>query len=546
MKTKIAQWTIGSVSLIVLALAFASCNAIADTSGLIQTPDTVWIQLTSAKAVLEGGTLTAKLTLDFSKEIDGLTDDLNADALAKTFTFEYKGSTESGIAATGVKKTVAGIYTLSVKNVPDDDEGIVLVTINKSGIAPATRLWALNGEVVSDADSDTRRTLNDGAGAGVAAAETTADVTFTNASGIPLSAADFAVSTGGAISAASVSSDTATVTVIFASNTTAADKTYTVSIAADSTVIKGSATVDITQGAFSGTGGEGTSVSIGGIPAFNMRYVPPTPAGGFQRDGTAANMTIITRGYWMGETELTQELFEAVMGANPSCFSDSPADGETQAKRPVEQVNWYDAIAFCNKLSLLEGRTPVYSVSGIADWAELTYSSIPGSDDATWNAAAINDNADGYRLPTEMEWMWACIGATAGGADVTTTGYLKGYAGSTEGSSQTNLSDYAWYAGNAGDKTHEAGKKAANELGIYDMSGNVFEWCRDWYDFYAWYDFSLSGTQTDYTGAVSGVARVARGGSWLPPSVDALRSAYPVSDSPSSRYSNVSFRLVRP
>jgi formylglycine-generating enzyme required for sulfatase activity len=284
--------------------------------------------------------------------------------------------------------------------------------------------------------------------------------------------------------------------------------------------------------------GEETTVTIGGLPAFNMRYVPPTPAGGFQRDATASNVTIITRGYLMGETEVTQELFQAVMGTNPGYFSGSPADGETQVKRPVEMVSSYDAIAFCNKLSLRDGRTPVYSVSGISDWAAFAYSAIPTTNNAAWNAAAITARADGYRLPTEMEWMWASIGATLGGADVTTTGYLKGYAGSTEGSSQTNVGDYAWHPVNSDNMTHEGGKKTANELGLFDMSGNVFEWCWDWYDSYP------SGTQTDYTGAVSGTIRVIRGGSWNADG-DYLRSAKRNQTAPSNRYNNLGFRFVR-
>jgi formylglycine-generating enzyme required for sulfatase activity len=290
-----------------------------------------------------------------------------------------------------------------------------------------------------------------------------------------------------------------------------------------------------------GPAGDETTVIIGGIPGFDMRYVPPTPAGGFQRDGTAANITIISQGYWMGETEVTQELFQAVMGTNPSYFSGSPADGETQGRRPTEQVNWYAAIAFCNKLSLLDGKTPVYKVSGVSDWAALAYSAIPASGNPAWDAVTREVAANGYRLPTEMQWLWAAIGATAGGANVTTTGWNKGYAGSTEGAGLVNVNNYAWYGANSGAKTHEAGKKTANELGLYDMSGNVLEWCWDW----DWQTAYPDGTLTDPVGAFAGADRVARGESWSANSAF-LRPDYRHHYIPSEQGYIVGFRLVCP
>jgi formylglycine-generating enzyme required for sulfatase activity len=279
-------------------------------------------------------------------------------------------------------------------------------------------------------------------------------------------------------------------------------------------------------------------VSVTGVPVFNLRLVPATPAGGFQRDSTATNKAAITNGYWMAETEVTQELFQAVMGANPSSFTGSPASVETQAKRPVEYVNWYAAIAFCNKLSLKDGKTPVYSVSGISDWAALAYSSIPTSSNTTWNAATRNTGANGYRLPTEMEWMWAAMGATAGGATVTTTGYDKAFAGSD---GANGIGDCAWYKVNADNKTHEVGKKIDNELGLYDMTGNVWEWCWDWYA-----SSYPAGAESDYTGAISGSSRVGRGGSYLNPSGSARCTvAYRAVSSLYGRQSYLGLRVVR-
>jgi formylglycine-generating enzyme required for sulfatase activity len=238
-----------------------------------------------------------------------------------------------------------------------------------------------------------------------------------------------------------------------------------------------------------------------------FRFVP---AGSFQRDIVAQNnVSVITTGYWMGETEVTQELFEAVMGpgVKPSYFTSNPEDvgADGWKKLPVEQVSWYDAIAFCNKLSLAEGKEPVYSVSGV-NWNILTYSAIPTTSDSTWDAATMDTAKNGYRLPTEMEWMWAAMGAdTVNPGQPNISGYSKPFAGSTGSNS---IGDYAWYDGNSGNKTHEVGNKDANELGLYDMSGNVGEWCWDRSGSYP------SGERTNYTGATSGTDRVVRGGGW--------------------------------
>jgi formylglycine-generating enzyme required for sulfatase activity len=193
------------------------------------------------------------------------------------------------------------------------------------------------------------------------------------------------------------------------------------------------------------------------------------------------------------------------MGTNPSYFL-SGADGdEVQNRRPVERVNWYAAIAFCNNLSLAEGKDPVYSVSGV-NWNTLTYSEIPTTHISTWDAATMDPAKNGYRLPTEMEWIWAAMGADRT-SQPNTAGYGKAFAGSTGSNS---IGDYAWYGGggNSNSKTHEVGKKAANELGLKDMSGTGWEWCWDWSDSYP------SGEQTDYAGSDSGTSRVNRVGSW--------------------------------
>jgi uncharacterized repeat protein (TIGR02543 family) len=238
-----------------------------------------------------------------------------------------------------------------------------------------------------------------------------------------------------------------------------------------------------------------------------FRYVPPTAGigtGGFKY--YFQKYAVITYGYWMAETEVTQELFEQVMGINPSKFKPPtylPAGTEVQTRRPAESMNLYQAIAFCNKLSILAGRQPVYTVSGVSDWAALPYSSIPTTNNANWNQAALpsgfspaSPSANGYRLPGELEWLWAAMGATEGSRPsypVAEHGYNKRYAGSTEAPGKAdNAINYVWYWKNA-NETHEVAKKLPNELGIRDMTGNVDE--------YVWSSINVEpsqATETDF------------------------------------------------
>lgn len=153
--------------------------------------------------------------------------------------------------------------------------------------------------------------------------------------------------------------------------------------------------------------------------------------------------------FYICKYEVTQELWQCVMGSNPSCFKG--------ARRPVECVGWDDCQSFISKLNSLTGKR--------------------------------------YRLPTEAEWEYAARGGNR------SNGYI--YSGSN------NIDNVAWYIANSGWETHNVGTKQPNELGIYDMSGNVWEWCQDWYDYYSSY------AQTNPTGPSSGSDRVNRGGSWF-------------------------------
>ncbi|MBU1509287.1 formylglycine-generating enzyme family protein, partial [Myxococcota bacterium] len=289
--------------------------------------------------------------------------------------------------------------------------------------------------------------------------------------------------------------------------------------------------------------GSGTLACNDGCTGFvttgcSMNYLSPNigtmiyvPAGTFQRDATSTNLSVVSA-FRLSEHEITRAQWTAVTGwADPSNVTYSSGTSD-----PVQMVNWYDAIAFCNKLSILEGLTPVYAVSGV-DFAALTYAQIPASSNTPWNEATANWAADGYRLPTEMEWMWAAMGADTAAPGLTnTTGYAKAFAGSTG----TNvIDDYAWYTTNSGGKSHPVGTRLENELGFHDLSGNIYEWAWDWYAAYA------TGTQTDYRGPGAGAGRVARGGNWY-----GAASNCSVADryygNPYSRNYYIGFRVVRP
>jgi formylglycine-generating enzyme required for sulfatase activity len=216
----------------------------------------------------------------------------------------------------------------------------------------------------------------------------------------------------------------------------------------------------------------------------------------------------ITRPFYLGVTEVTQEQYEAVIGRNPSWFSasgggkDSVA-GQDTGEHPVENVSWNDAIEFCNKLSAREGLKRYYSSGGV-----------------------VLPDGDGYRLPTEAEWEYACR-----------AGSESRYS---YGDDPAKLGEHAWFDANADGKTHPVRQKSVNLWGLYDMHGNVWEWCWDGYQG----DYYNASPAADHPGQSRAADRVHRGGGWfsLP---RFCRSAHRIRSSPGYRFDYLGLRVAR-
>ena len=238
---------------------------------------------------------------------------------------------------------------------------------------------------------------------------------------------------------------------------------------------------DSTGGTTSGGGTE--SDSTGGTTSGSIEPIPDVFVSG-------RNLEIAS--FYISDHEVTRGEYKAVMGIDPSKGGAYDKDGkeltgdDNVKNNPVNCVSWYDALVYCNTLSIKKGLAPCYAIGGKTD--PKVWGDVPTKNNDTWNAATCDSKANGYRLPTDAEWEWAA----RGGKESTYT-----YAGSND------IDDVAWYNTNG---TRDVKTKKANGYGLYDMSGNVWEWCWDWYD--------AISSKTPGSGPASGSNRCQRGGSW--------------------------------
>jgi formylglycine-generating enzyme required for sulfatase activity len=260
---------------------------------------------------------------------------------------------------------------------------------------------------------------------------------------------------------------------------------------------------------------DGSSTEIKMVRIDGGTFTMGSPADDPGRNDDELQHQVTVSSFCMGKYEVTYKEYKEVMGK-------MLRDDEEYNPLP-KQLSWYWAVEYCNRLSRQEGLSPAYTIDKARN--DPNYLADKWSAIHRWTVT-LNPNANGYRLPTEAEWEYAARGGNGSPGN-----YI--YSGSNK------VGDVAWYNRNSGKTVHPVGTKAPNRLGLYDMSGNVWEWCWDWYGDYT------SDAQTDPTGAATGSYRVIRGGAGNSDGRSA-RSASRGYGSPDSSDFAAGIRLVRP